>query len=164
MEKDKVKTIVPLIGITLLVASLTQVSYCTGGCGSSLAAFLFGWMGMLMELGEIANAVMAKFAGKNALIEHGIGATFCWLANPLLIASFFTIRHNLKTTVILSTACTCIILSFLLFNTVIDNEAGMYNEIRSYGAGYWLWLASSVFMLCSAVYFWRRHLQECSPL
>ena len=70
------------------------------------------------------------------------GAALTWLANPLLIFSWFALKSNPKLSFISSIGATLLASSFLLFDKIIDNEAGHYNEIVSYGTGYWLWLFS----------------------
>lgn len=42
-------------------------------------------------------------------------------------------------------------LSFMVFGRVVNDEAGHYVKINSYRAGYWLWVLSSVTMLCGAI-------------
>lgn len=68
-----------LVSIGLLVVSLTQESYCSpNGCGDATAAFILGTIGFLEG-----------------------GATLCWLANPLLLVAWITIKKRLR----LSFAC-----------------------------------------------------------
>lgn len=113
-----------LLSIILFSVSLSQKAYCTTSiCGDSLAVFILGFFGL--------------FSG---------GAAFCWLANPLLFFSWITIRKT-KISLKLSLLSTLIALSFLLFDKVIDDEAGHYKEIIGYRTGYWLWLCSNVSML-----------------
>ena len=113
------------LSILLLIIALTQKSYCTAGtCGDSILTFMLGGFGIL-------------FFG---------GASFCWLANPLLIASW-VFRNNNKLSTILSLLSTLIALSFLLFDEIIDNEGGVYRKIIAYQLGYWLWVSSNMVML-----------------
>ncbi len=109
----------------LFVCSLTQKCYCTTNqCGDSIMAVLVGWMGF--------------FFG---------GAALTWLANPVLWVSWIFIKRNCRLSFICSIISPLICLSFLLFNTVIDDEAGHYNKIVDYKIGYWLWLTSALAML-----------------
>lgn len=107
------------LGIGLLVTSLTQKCYCTTDqCGDSWAAFVFGFLGF--------------FAG---------GAALCWIANPLVILSWLTIKNN-RVSLIFSIAAVIMAAAFLLFPDIIANEAGHHHKIVSYETGYWLWLSS----------------------
>ncbi len=142
-----------LIGVTLFIASLTQKCYCLGSeCRDSIAVLLFGWLGVLIELGHVATFFMEKLQGQDTFFNFKIGATLSWIANPLIIISFVIIKFSPKTTIVISSLSTLLILSFLLFECVIANEAGCYNEITEYKAGYYLWLASSLTMLTSSIY------------
>ena len=75
------------------------------------------------------------------------GAGFAWIANPILFISWFTLKKNLKTSMFSSVFATLISLSFLLFDSIIDNEGGGRHQIKSYELGYWAWVASSIVML-----------------
>lgn len=153
MNAKKLTILITITGITLFIASLTQKCYCLGDqCGDSIAAFLFGWLGVLLELGHVATFIMEKIQGQDTIFNYKIGATLSWLANPLIIISFVTLRFSPKTTIVISVLSTLIILSFLLFRFVIANEAGHYNEITSYKLGYYLWLLSSLTMLTGSIY------------
>jgi hypothetical protein len=112
------------LSIGLLIIALTQKCYCTtSSCGDSIAAFIAGIIGI--------------FFG---------GAALCWLANPLLILSWALIKNN-EISLIMSLLSTLIALSFLLFDKIIDSEAGHYNKIIGYEIGYWLWVCSNLVML-----------------
>lgn len=43
------------------------------------------------------------------------------------------------------------ILSFLLYRTVLMNEAGHFGSITGYGLGYWLWLSSAITTLAAHI-------------
>ena len=92
-----------IVSISLLALSLTQKCYCTtiNGCGDSLMVFIFGILGL----------------------AYG-GAALTWLANPLLIASWITLKPSNKWSLILSVIAFLISISFLLFDKVIADEAG----------------------------------------
>lgn len=74
------------------------------------------------------------------------GSDKTWWVNPLLFLSWILIR-NTEVSDKLSLISTILAASFLLFGSVIDDEAGHCNTITSYKLGYWLWLASSLTML-----------------
>ena len=124
-SEKNIRTITLLTSIVLFLCSLTQKSYCTTNqCGDSIGAVLIGGIG----------------------IAFG-GTALAWLANPLLWISWIFIKRNRKLSLICSIVSPLVCLSFLLFDKIIDDEAGHYNEITGYKMGYWLWLASSLAML-----------------
>ncbi len=111
--------------VGLFVFSLTQKTYCINNdCGefwSGLSLLFTGWMGI--------------FFG---------GAGFCWLANPLIILSWFLLRKNTGVAILLSGIATVCTLTFLSFDSIIADEGGGYKNITGYGLGYWLWMLSSL--------------------
>jgi hypothetical protein len=112
------------VSITLFAVALTQKCYCTtASCGDSLAVLLSGAIGFVFG-----------------------GAALTWLANPLLIISWFINSKKPKLSIILSLFAVLLALSFLLFKRIISDEAGNYSQIVSYQLGYWLWLSSSAVM------------------
>lgn len=123
MNTKTIKITTLSFSIGLLIIALTQKCYCTTSlCGDSIAVFLFGIFGV--------------FFG---------GAALCWLANPLLILSWILIKNN-KVSFILSILSVLIAISFMLFDEIIDDEAGHYRKIIGYELGYWLWLCSNAVM------------------
>ena len=134
-EDKKLKKIFLTISVVLFITSLTQKCYCTTtACADSIMVFLLGWA--------------ATVSG---------GAGFVWIANPLLFASWLLLKKNLKTSMFLSVFAALLSLSFLLFDSVLDNEAGQKHEITSYRPGYWLWTASTLCMLVAAFVLMLRH-------
>lgn len=124
-EDKKLKKIFLIISVALFIFSLTQKCYCTTTqCGDSIMVFLLGW---------------------SALISGGAG--IAWLANPLLILAWIMLNKNLKFAMVLSVFAMLLSLSFLLFDSIVDNEGGGAHQITSYKAGYWLWVASNITML-----------------
>lgn len=108
----------------LLLVSLTQKCYCTANnCSDSIMVFLIGWLGLAFS-----------------------GAAITWLANPLLILSWFMTRRQSKYALPVSTLALLFCLLFLLFPSVADNENGGNNTITEYRLGYWLWLLSAATM------------------
>jgi hypothetical protein len=153
MSTKKLTILITMISIALFIASLTQKCYCLDDdCGDSIAVFLFGWLGVLVELGDIVTFIADKIQGEATVFNYKMGATFSWLANPLIILSFGLLRSSPKLTLVFSVFSTLLILSFLLFRFVIANEAGHYNEITGYKNGYYLWLASSLTMVAGSIY------------
>ncbi|MBG9377906.1 hypothetical protein I5907_16820 [Panacibacter sp. DH6] len=119
-EKSKLKTLVLIGGTGLFVLSLFNVCFCTdNGCRTSIEALLIGWLAMSTG-----------------------GAAIAWLANPLLIVSWVLLTKNKKSAWLFSLTALLFCISFLKFQTIIENEAGHYNPIKRIGLGYWLWLSS----------------------
>lgn len=134
-EDQTIKRVVLLTSLLLFLISLTQQCYCTpADCGDSLIVLLLGWAALLSG-----------------------GAGIAWLANPLLVASWILLRKNCKAAMFLSVAATLFSLSFLLFDSVIANEAGHKQPIISYKSGYWLWASSNLSMLIGSFYLMLRH-------
>jgi hypothetical protein len=126
------KKIVLLLSIGLFIASLTQQAYCTSNlCRGGFDALFSGFFGFL----------------------SGDGAAVVWIANPILILSWIFFKRRPKLMLALSLAATLISLSFLLFKTVLDNEAGHLNPITQRSLGYWLWVLSSASMFVGNLIF-----------
>ncbi len=135
IEDKKLKKLILFSSILLFVFSLTQKCYCTTTtCGDSIMAFLLGWA--------------AIFSG---------AAGFAWLANPILLIAWFTLKKKLKTSMFLSIFSTLISLSFLLAGSIVDNEGGGSHQIRSYELGYWAWVTSNIVMLIGTFILMLRH-------
>tara|TARA_R110001606_G_scaffold379260_1_gene539218 strand:+ start:1426 stop:1869 length:444 start_codon:yes stop_codon:yes gene_type:complete len=126
--KTKKQKIFLFISIGVFIISLTQKSYCSsyGFCDNfGFLSVLIGWLGVFML--------------------H-IPA-FTWLANPLLLGSWFFFKKKPKTSLILSIIAFILMLSFLLVDEIISNEAGTKSKVVFYGLGYWLWVLSSFMMI-----------------
>ncbi len=135
IEDKKLKKYILIASISLFIVSLTQKCYCTTSeCGDSIMAFLLGWA---------------------ALLSGGAGIS--WLANPLLFASWIILRINVKLAMFLSVGATLLSLSFLIFDSVIANEAGQKHQIIGYKLGYWLWMGSNLVMLLGTFVLMLRH-------
>jgi hypothetical protein len=125
IEDKKLKTYILYASIILFVFSLTQKCYCTtSNCSDSIMVLILGWA--------------AFSAGAVGMV---------WFANPLLFASWFFLKRNLKTAMFLSVFSFLLSLSFLMFDSILDNEGGIPHEIISYRLGYWLWVLSHLVML-----------------
>lgn len=72
------------------------------------------------------------------------GSGISWLANPLLILSWFYLFSKTKVALWLGLVALLFSSSFLFANEVIINEGGGMGKIERLGAGYFLWLASTV--------------------
>jgi len=73
------------------------------------------------------------------------------LANPFLILSWLLLTKSNKKTWVFGSLATVFAVSFLSFKTIIDDEAGHYNQITNVGLGYWLWLTSCVVTLVGSL-------------
>jgi hypothetical protein len=137
--KNKSQKLFLFLSIVLYLISLTQKSYCTvgGTCEyfSGLLNLIFGWFGVFML--HIP--------------------TFPWLANPLLLVSWILFRKKPKASFILSIVAFILMLSFLLVDEIITNEAGTKSKVVSYELGYWLWLLSSFIMLIGNSINWKKN-------
>lgn len=121
------KTIL-LLSIVIFIISLTQECFCTSkGCADSIIVFVFGIFGIL---------------------SGGVGLS--WFANPLIIASWISIKNN-KTSTILSIIAFVLSFSFLFFKEIMTDESGKLRNIGRYKSGYWLWLLSIFIMLLGNV-------------
>lgn len=113
------------VSAALFILSLTQKAYCTASsCSDSIMLLLTGW---------------ASF------IYGFIG--FCWLANPLLFVTWFSIQRNPRLALFTSSASFLFAFFFLLVSSVVVNENNGSETIVARKAGYWLWLASHLVML-----------------
>ncbi|MFQ3297850.1 MAG: hypothetical protein ACI921_001843 [Polaribacter sp.] len=136
--KTKKQKIFLLLSIGVFIISLTQKSYCSsyGLCDNyGFLSFFFGWIGVFML--------------------H-IPA-FTWLANPLLLGSWIFFRKKPKASFILSIVAFILMLSFLLVDEIISNEAGTKSKVVFYGLGYWFWLFSSFIMLIGNSIHWKKN-------
>lgn len=99
--------------------SLFQNCFCTSNCVNSFFAVLFGFL----------------------LTSSGI-ANLCWLANPLVFASWIFFYKNTKTSFTLSMLASALSLMFIFTTEVVVNEGGSPSQIKRLEIGYWLWLLS----------------------
>lgn len=121
-----------LLSIALFIVSLSQQCYCTTvSCADSAAVLLIGWAGV--------------FYG---------GAALSWLANPLILISWILTKNESKYAFWTSLLASLFAALFLLFDKIIDNEAGHVNPIVAYLPGYWLWLSSAGVLFAANLYFW----------
>lgn len=133
----KTQKIFLYISIGLYIISLTQKSYCTTGvCEyfSGLLSLIFGWIGIFML--------------------HA--PALPWLANPILIIAWMIFKKKPKASLILSIISFLLMLSFLFFDEIIDNEAPTTAKITSYGLGYWLWVLSSLLLVVGNLIYLKK--------
>ena len=126
------------LSLLLFVISLTQECFCTLGnnCDSGgYILLLIGWMGVFM----LHLPAMA------------------WLANPVLLFSWIFMNKKPKTSLTLSIISLLLTLSFLLFDEIINNEAGIPEKITVIKLGYWLWVSSAFIMVIgNAFLFYKK--------
>jgi len=145
MTDKNIVNVTRITTVSVFIVSLTQTAFCTGHCAVALVVFLFGWLSVLIDL---------------FTLNPDMGASFAWLANPLILIALIVIKKNSRKALVLSITATVLILSFLLFGRVMDNEAGHYNNIISYNAGYWLWLFSSLILMFGSFILTKRNRIE----
>ena len=151
MTEKNITKLTIILSVLFFVASLTQSAYCTNDCKRSFMVLLVGLLGILTELGTISNFILDKLNGDVSSINNSLGATFTWLANPVIFLSLIFLRTNKKVALIFSIISTLLILLFMAFDKVIDNEAGHYSKIVELKPGYWLWLLSSLTVLAGSL-------------
>ena len=81
-----------------------------------------------------------------------------WLANPILLFSWIKSKKNLKLSLVSSILSFILMISFLLFDKVVNNEAGVPETITSIKLGYWIWVFSAFTMVISntVLYFIKK--------
>ena len=117
------------------------MSFCTNGrCqNDGLTNLLMGWFTVFM------------------LYPIGI----VWLANPILLFSWIKSKKNLKTSLVSSFLSFFLMISFLLFDKVVNNEAGVPEKITSIKLGYWIWVLSSFTMAVgNSILFYLKNKKE----
>ncbi|WP_073553053.1 hypothetical protein [Elizabethkingia meningoseptica] len=129
----KAVKIILIISIGLFVLSLTQTAVFMNKGGDdnymlSIACLLLGWA---------------------EVFEGGIA----WLANPLLFISWilFLIKQT-RITAFISLAALLLSLSYLSASTITIDEGGNKADIISYGAGYYLWVLSSLSLFIGCIW------------
>ncbi len=83
------------------------------------------------------------------------GSAISWLANPFLILGLILTFRGSRYSIICSSLALLFCLSFLLFDQVMENEAGQYGKIISIEIGYWMWTLSSVMLVITNILFKR---------
>ncbi|WP_143305085.1 hypothetical protein [Chitinophaga vietnamensis] len=126
------RRIVVILSIALFLLSLFQPSFYTNGAAAwGLSPFLTGWLGVFV-----------------------CGAGISWLANPALLAAWIIFFRKKTAGLICGGLAAIFAASFLLFPTIMVDEAGNMRPIEGYGAGYWLWLGSCAVMFAAGLYDW----------
>jgi hypothetical protein len=113
--------------ISFFIIAMTQECFCVlpKPCVMGYMSFLFGWLGVLAA----------------------DPASFVWIANPLLFASWVKIKKSTRMTFILSVLSLIIMVSFLFAGEIIVSESGSLQKIISIKLGYWLWVLSAFIMV-----------------
>lgn len=141
LPDEKIRKTALIASIALFALSLTQKCYCTTStCSDSIMVFLLGWAALL--------------SGAEGIV---------WLANPFLFFAWILLKKNIRVSMFLSLLAFTLSLSFLMFGTVLDNEAGHHNAIVSHKAGYWLWNGSTLVMLLGSFVLMYRHNLRTNP-
>ena len=125
---NKLKKISLSVSILIFLLSLTQPAFYIGrsdpdGWSNSLGLLLMGWSGALFG-----------------------GAGLSWLAHPFLLLSWIFFLKKPKMSLLFNFIAIIFSASFLLFHTIISDEAGNYSVITERKTGYWLWLTSIIML------------------
>lgn len=151
MKEVNLTKLTIILSVAFYITSLTQTAYCTGDCKSSIMVLLVGVLGILTEMGALISFIIDKINGQTGSISSELGATFTWLANPIILIALIIFKDNKRIALVLSISSTILIVAFLLFNKVINNEAGHYENVTELKLGYWLWLLSSLTILIGSL-------------
>ena len=141
-EKRVIKLTI-LVSLIFYFLSFTQIAYCTNECKSSSTVVLLGALGLFVEFADFLSHLLSLISGKSTTFNADLGATITWLSNPTYLFAILIFKYNNKLSLVLSLLSISLILLFMCFNKVIDDEAGHYNLITELKLGYWLWLLSS---------------------
>jgi hypothetical protein len=130
------------ISAFLFLCSLTQscYGYENGAENESFYIFCFGWIGVFMEFAIILDSLIA--AVKHSVWNYPGGATFTWLANPLLLFAWITFRKKQKLSLKLSLIALILSLLFAIFKKVIYDNEGNFMNIHVLLPGYYIWVSS----------------------
>lgn len=133
MNLEKIRTFFWIMSLVLFGFALFFPTYCTSvDCaefGSSMVAFLFGWLGAIF-----------------------IGSTYiAWFANLFFFASIFTNKKVPVLSLIFSIIAISFSLTLLKGGKILLNEAGHEAYITKLLLGYWLWLSSNISCFITAL-------------
>lgn len=123
-----------------------------------LTALIFPCFDTMEEEGEDGEGAALLLSGFFGFFSTTAG--FSWLANPALWMSWSYFTKKPRQSFIASVIAVLFALSFLLFKTIMVNEAGGTSSVVKYRIGYWLWLASCLIMLIGNIYLRHRDNQE----
>lgn len=115
-----------------------------------LTALIFPCFDTMAEEGEEGEGAALLLSGFFGFFSTAVG--WSWLANPALWVAWGYFIKKPRQSFIASVIAVFFALSFLLFKTIMINEAGGTSSIVRYRIGYWLWLASSLVMLIGNIY------------
>lgn len=105
--------------------------------------------GMETSIGSLS--LVALLTGWLATLSASV-AGISWLANPFLILSWIYIDKNIRISLATSTAALLFSILFLFADTIVVNENNNCENIISYGAGYYLWLASCCVIFLGSIF------------
>jgi hypothetical protein len=122
------------VSVLLFLASLSQNCYYTDGDtwgkgARGVELLLIGWSGV------------------------GVGVP-AWLANPALVWAWIAafVRPTRIAALVAAAGAAVLALSFLRQQEIMVDEAGHLARITGYGAGYWLWVASTISALVGCAF------------
>jgi hypothetical protein len=146
-SKERSDTIHGLFTIVFIVllgwACLENTYQHDGGEAFGFLMLALGIFGIPYEFAEIGNELKAYFSGNEHGLFWGMGASICWLANPLLVYALLRVRSNALLSLRLCVIAFLLMLLFPVFAYVVNGSVG-YDRIEAYLLGYYLWAASAV--------------------
>jgi hypothetical protein len=121
-----------------LLASLTQDCFLIDktdnprAWSNGLGLLLVGWLGILTGI-------------------------YAWLANPFLLVAWLAMWFPNCRLIAISAGILALLLmlSFLLHDDMMSDEAGNRSRITAYGRGYWLWIATAVMTILGGCFQWK---------
>lgn len=115
-----------LLSVALYIVCLPLEGVCTNGdCGIGVLYLIFGALGFFISFTNLA-----------------------WLANVALFLAWANLARGSKRLGIAGAVLAPLFAILpLVMTEIASNEGGVPTRIEGYGAGYWLWLASTIVML-----------------
>ena len=102
---------------------------------------------------------MVLIFGWAGIFAGGFSA-LTWYANPLIVYAWIRYMKNPRVSYFAGMAAATLCLSFMLFDTVLTDEAGHSRKITSLESGYWLWTASAVIIFAGNIFRRFSHAAE----
>lgn len=132
MKPVSIPSLFRLLSVALYVICLPLEGVCTNGeCGIGILYLIFGALGFFLSVTNLA-----------------------WLANVALFIAWANLTSGITRLGMAGAVLAPILATLpLMMPDIVSNEGGVPTRIDGYGAGYWLWLASTVVMLLG--YLWK---------
>lgn len=92
----------------------------------------------------------AMLAGSLSLTMN-LKQSLVWLANPFYVFALFSMKRNVKLVILFSSLAICNALLFFILEDIQWTWSGRISHIKTVNIGYWLWIASFIVLLISAI-------------